>query len=295
MSLPVPQGLNEVDNTQILQAAVSDGAFWLPQGVWPISRALVFPTSGGLSVGGINSYRSVIYQKTSSQPCFVGVDTQRITLRGLGLTGPGVAVGTAPGISLSRNVNPNTYGLLFEDVAIQQFGGNGIDGPAANVIVSGFERVTFGHIGGIGINLTGVPGGPAGTSVLFKSLYANDCGLAGYVLAKMNYSELEACACDNSGAGYVFQDCQGIGVKACGTEMIAATGEDMLSDGTCFRVDGCDGVDFGGSCWTRGNSHYVLHVSGRSVNIRGGRIGENEPLPSALGHTLVDSGSQYPS
>ena len=174
---------------------------------------------------------------------------------------------------------------------MQQFGGDGIAAPQGNLIVSHFDRVTCTNVGGSGFNLTGVPGGSAGTSVKLTSCYAVGCGGAGYVLSKMCYSALSACACDSSGAGYVLSGCQGVALDACGTEGLTASGTGMCTDGTSFRVDGCDGIDLRG-CWTYANPRYVLHVSGGSANVRVGRIGENSPLRSALGHTLVDSGSQ---
>jgi hypothetical protein len=293
--LPVLTGLSSAaaaagNNAAIMQRELNTGGFTLPAGVWPCSKTLIPPIA--CAIEGAGSYRSVIQQVTPGQAGLTLVDGQRLTLSGVGFTGPGTTGPVAAGISMTRAVAANTPLLFFEDVVVQQFSGNGIDGPEANVIVSTFNRVVCESLGGFGFSLTGVPGGAAGTSVSFNSCYAVACGKAGYSLMKMCYSSLNACACDSSGAGYVFQDCQGVALTACGAESLAATGTDMYSDGTNFRVDGCDGVDFGNACWTYGNSHYVLHVSGGSVNVKADRIGENSPAAVALGYALVDSGSQ---
>ena len=288
--MPVPSGLSQTsDNYARLQAAMADGGFSLPAGVFPVSRALVAPVACTLE--GENSYRSVLKMTSSAQPAISMTDGARLTIKGVGLTGTGIT-GTAPGLQILRQANPSTFGLLLDDVVIQQFGGDGINAVEANLIVSSLRRVTCENLGGFGFNVTGVPGGAAGTSVAFTSCFATACAKSAYRLQKMNYSRFDACAADACGTGYVLEDCQGIGFTASGTEGIAATGTDMHSDGTSFRVDGCTGIDFGDACWTYGNSHLVLRVSGGSVNVRG-HITENSPLPAAAGAVMVDSGSQY--
>jgi hypothetical protein len=290
-SLATPSGLStSSDNSALLRAAVAAGGFVLPPGTFPISSPLVIPATG-CTIEGAGSYRSIL-KVTSINPGLVLADSSRLNISGIGITGNGQN-GNAPGISITRKSAPNTFGVRLTDVIIQQFGGNGIDGPSANLIVSKFTGVVCENVGGIGINLTGVPNGSAGTSVVLEGCYANACKQAGYYLEKMNYSVLSCCACDASGAGYILNQCQGISLEACGAEGVMATGASTINDGTNFRINDCDGVDLGSGCWTYGNSHYVLHVSGNSMNIRAGRIGENSPLPSALGHTLVDSGCNY--
>jgi hypothetical protein len=293
--LPILSGLSSNgDNLAVLQRGLNSGGFCLPPGVWPYHGTLNVPPMA-TAITGAGSYHSVLQQQAPGVPGLVMTDGERLMLSGVGITGPGAgsaAPGSAGGVLLRRVSKPNTALLFFEDVVIQQFPGNGIDGPSANVIVSKFTRVVCESLGSSGFSLSGVPNGPAGTSSSFDACYAVACAAAGFSLAKMCYSSLSACAVDSSGAGYVFEACQGISLAACGTEGIWATGTDLLRDGTSFRVEACDGVDFGNGCWTFGNNHYVLHVSGNSRNIRAGRIGENTPLPSALGHTLIDSGSQ---
>jgi hypothetical protein len=293
-------GLSTIgDNYTALQAAINKGGFSLSPGVYPCSKSLVLPANGAVLQGN-GSYSSVIKMTTPGVSALVGVDVARVTLSGIGLTGTGVpkpgAVVTPPianGISLSRKSAANTYGLSFDDVCIQQFTGSGIDAAEANIIVSRFTRVTCEVLSENGFYISGAEGGASGTSLSLEACYANACGEAGYYLENMTYVSLNACACDASATGYVLSECQGVSLTACGTEDIGGSGNAMYNDGTSFRVDGCNGVDFGSSCWTYQNGHYVLHVSGSSSNIRAGRIGENSPLPSALGHTLVDSGSQF--
>jgi hypothetical protein len=292
-TMPVLTGLSTTqDNSTILLAAAADGGFALPPGVFPYSKPIV-PSGNSCVITGAGSYQSVLQMTQPGQPGLEMIDGARLTLDGVGFTGPGGSGGTAPGLSITRKNNPNTFGLRFNDVVIQQFAGNGIDAPQANIIVSQFSKVTCESLGGFGFNITGVPGGAAGTSLQLSSCYAVACGLAGYYFQKMNYTALTGCGCDGCGAGYVFSACQGIALNACGTEGLTATGSGMINDGTSFRVDNCDGVDFGSGCWTYANSHLVLHVSGSSMNVRAERIGENTPLPVALGHTLIDSGSQF--
>jgi len=293
--MPVLTGLSSAaasagTNAAALQRGLNSGGFVLPAGVWPYSKTLIVPPAAVIE--GAGSYKSVLQQLTPGQAGLTLIDGQRLTLSGVGITGPGITGPQAAGISLTRAQAANTALLFFEDVIVQQFAGNGIDGPQANIIVSTFNRVVCENLGGTGFNLTGVPGGSAGTSTSLTGCYAVACKKAGYNLAKMCYSALTGCACDSSGAGYVLQQCEGVSLSGCGTESIVATGTDILSDGTSFRADACDGIDFGSGCWTYANGHYVLRVSGGSRNIRAGRIGENSPLPTALGHTLVDSGSQ---
>jgi hypothetical protein len=290
---PILTGLSTTaDNYTTLQAAVNKGGFSLPPGVYPCSRSLI-PLASGLVIEGGGSYSSVIKMLDPGVSAITGVDVSRITLSGIGFTGTGkTAASVAHGISLSRSEAANTFGLSFEDVCIQEFSGSGIDAPEANIIVSKFTRVVCETLGENGFYITGVENGASGTSLSMDACYANAVGEAGYYLEKMTYISLNACACDASAVGYVFSDCQGVSVNGCGTEGIVGVGDLMYNDGTSFRVDGCDGVDLGSGCWTYQNSHYVLHVSGSSMNVRCGRIGENSPLSTALGHTLVDSGSQ---
>jgi hypothetical protein len=295
--LPILQGLSSNgDNLVVLQRGLNSGGFCLPPGVWPYHGTLTAPPMA-TAVTGAGSYHSVLQQMQPGASGLTMTDGQRLMLSGVGITGPGSSQGStspspASGVQLRRVSQPNTALLFFEDVVIQQFPGDGIDASVANVIVSKFSRVVCESLGGSGFSLSGVPGGSAGTSCSFDACYAVACKQAGFSLAKMCYTSLAACAVDSSGAGYVFEACEGIGLTACGAESLIATGSGILTDGTAFRVDDCDGVDFGYGCWNYANSHYVLHVSGNSRNIRAGRIGENTPLPSALGHTLVDSGSQ---
>jgi hypothetical protein len=288
MATPSLQGLTtDGDNYVLLQSALNEGELVLPAGVFPYSRALVPPIAA--VVDGVNSYRSVLLQTTPGQSGMQMTDAQRLTLRGVGFTAS--ANSTAPGISITREVAPNTFGMQFTDVALQNFGDGGINGPSANLILSAFKRLAFTNIKGRGLSIAGVSGGSAGTSTEVSSCYAVGCTKAGYVLDKMNYSLLSANGCDSCGAGYVIVGCQGITLDANGCEGIAATGTDIFSDGTCFRIDSSNGVKGGGN-WTYANSHLVLHVSGESANIDLGIIGENSPLPTAIGYALVDSGSQ---
>jgi hypothetical protein len=244
------------------------------------------------TVEGVNSYRSVIQMTEPGVPAISMTDGARLTLAGVGLTGTGVT-DAASGVVLARSAAANTFGLIFDDVVIQQFGGDGIHGVEANVIVSSFKKVTCESLGGFGFNLTGVPGGAAGTSVDFASCYAVACAKSGFHLQKMNYSRLGACGVDSSGTGYVLEECEGIAFAGCGTEgVIAGAAGGMYADGTSFRVDDSSGVDFGYGCWTYGNSHLVLHVSGGSSGVRG-VIAENSPTAGALGAVAVDSGCSY--
>jgi hypothetical protein len=291
MVMPVPPGLSATsDNAALLQAAMADGGFALPAGTFPVSRALVPPA--GCTVEGSGSYCSVLKVTAAGQSAISMTDCSHFTARGVGLTGPGVTAGTAPGIAIARSRAPNTFGLLLDDVVIQHFGGDGISALKANVIVSAFRRVTCENVTGCGFSLTGVPSGAAGTSTSLTACFAVACGKSAYHLQKMNYSSFSACAADACGTGYILEECQGISFAACGAEGIAATGATMYTDGTSFRADRCDGVDFGTACWTYGNTGLVLRVSGASRNIRG-RIAENTPAVSAVGAVLVDSGSEY--
>jgi hypothetical protein len=291
MVMPVPAGLSTTsDNAALLQTAMADGGFALPAGTYPVSRALVPPV--GCTIEGSGSYCSVLKVTATGQPAISMTDCSHFTARGIGLTGPGMAKGTAPGIAIARSRAPNTFGLLLDDVVIQQFGGNGISAIRANVIVSAFRRVTCENVTGSGFDLTGIPGAAAGTSTSLTACYAVACAKSAYHLQKMNYCSFSACAADACGTGYVLEECQGISFAACGAEGIAATGTTPYTDGTSFRADRCDGVDFGTACWTYGNAGLVLRVSGASRNIRG-RIAENAPAASAAGAVLVDSGSEY--
>jgi len=291
MAMPIIPGLSATsDNAALLQAALADGGFALPAGTFPVSRALVPET--GCAIEGAGAYRSVLRVTAPGQPAISMTDCSHVTMRGVGLTGPGMAAGTAPGVLIARGRAPNTFGLLLDDVVIQHFGGDGISAVGANVVVSAFRRVTCENVGGSGFNLTGVPGGAAGTSTSLTACFAAACGTAGYHLRKMNYCSFSACAADACGTGYVLEECQGISFAACGAEGIVATGATMDTDGACFRADHCDGVDFGTACWTYRNARVVLRVSGGSRNVRG-RIGENAPADSAMGAVLVDSGSEY--
>jgi hypothetical protein len=269
---------------------MAEGGFALPAGTFPVSRALVPPA--GCTIEGTGSYSSVLRVTVPGQPAISMTDCSHVTIRGVGLTGPGAAAGTAPGLLIGRSRAPNTFGLLLDDVVIQHFGGDGISAVRANVIVSVFRRVTCENLSGCGFDLTGVPGGPAGTSTSLTACYAVACGKSAYHLQKMNYCAFSACAADACGTGYVLEECQGISLAACGTEGIVATGATMYTDGTSFRADRCEGVDFGTACWTYGNAGLVLRISGTSRNIRG-RIAENAPAESAVGAVLVDSGSEY--
>jgi hypothetical protein len=170
-AVPVLAGLStSSDNTNLMQAAISDGGFSLPAGVFPIRRALVPPLA--TTICGVGSYRSVIVQTTPGQPVIAGVDTvSRLVLSGVGITGPGKGNGNAPGIRLTREYSPNIFGLDFDDVVVQQCGGDGIEG--SNVIVSTFNRVIAEMCGGKGFNLYGVEGGTAGTSVVANGCYGN--------------------------------------------------------------------------------------------------------------------------
>jgi len=291
VAMPMLAGLSAAsDNTALLQAAMTDGGFALPAGTFPVSRSLVPPA--GCTIEGTGAYTSVLKVTAPGQPAIAMTDCSHVTMRGVGLTGPGRAEGTAPGLLIVRSQAPNTYGLLLDDVVIQHFGGDGISAVRANLIVSAFRRVTCENVNGCGFDLTGVPSGAAGTSTSLTTCFAAACGKSAYHLQKMNYCAFSACAADACGTGYVLEDCQGVSLTACGTEGIVATGTTMYTDGTSFRADRCDGVDFGTACWTYGNAGLVLRVSGTSRNIRG-RIAENAPADSAVGAVLVDSGSEY--
>jgi hypothetical protein len=291
MTVPIPAGLSAAsDNAALLQAAMDDGGFGLPAGTFPVSRALVPPA--GCTIEGAGAYRSVLRVTAPGQPAIAMTDCSHFTMRGLGLTGPGLAPGSAPGLLIARSQAQNTFGLLLDDVVIQHFGGDGISAAGANVIVSAFRRVTCENVTGSGFLLTGVAGAAAGTSTSLTACFAVACGESAYRLQKMNYCAFSACAADACGTGYVLEECQGISLAACGTEGIAATGATMYTDGTSFRADRCDGVDFGTACWTYRNTGLVLRVSGASRNIRG-RIAENAPAASAVAAVLVDSGSEY--
>ena len=137
--LSTPAGLvgdGNTDNTSILQQAINQGPVALPVGIFR-TGPLSLPQA--TTITGPGSYKAVLSMATPGVSALTGTDTSRITLRGIGLTGPGQNSGSGDGIHFSRSANPNTFGLVLDDVIVQEFGGNGI--WLSNPIVSTCNRV----------------------------------------------------------------------------------------------------------------------------------------------------------
>jgi hypothetical protein len=275
-----------VDAYPVLQKAVNAGPVHLNAGVYACSKPVVLPMAAAIT--GDGSYRSIIQQSSPLNPGLAGTDTARVTLQGIGVTGPGKGPGSAHGIQLERSASPNTFGLNFDDVIVQAFGGHGIS--LSNPIVSHLDKVIAENCGQCGFYLAGAAGGAAGTSTVLTACYGNSCGQAGYWLATMTYSVLSGCAADGNGAGYVIEQCEGITLTSCGAEGTVVNGKTLASDGTSFRVDASSGIalDY---CWCYANPAVTTHVSGGSTRVRV-KVKDNSPAATATAALVVDAGSE---
>ena len=269
-----------------IQDALGMDAVYLNAGIYLCTKPPVLPALAP-SITGEGSYRSVI-QVRAPGPGIMGTDVARLTLRGVGITGAGKAAGSAAGIELARSASPNTFGLNFDDVVVQQFGGNGV--ALSNPIVSRLTGVIAENCGQCGFYLSGVIGGASGTSTVLSACYGNACGLAGYYIDTMTYIQLAGCAADGNAAGYVIERSQGVVLSACGAEGTVAGGVGLMADGTSFRVDASSAVSLD-DCWCYGNPAVTTHISGGSTRIRV-RVKDNSPAASAVAALVVDTGSE---
>jgi hypothetical protein len=250
--------------TEALNALPQEGGILvIPGGTYTITKPL--PLRSRMKMVGDGAYGTVIHQTTPNQPAMVGTDVERIHIEGIGFTGPGKNVGTATGIQMLRQSNPNTALISMQDVVIQQWGGAGLD--ISNPIVSVFTKVVSENNGGDGFYLHGVPNGAAGTSTSLTGCFTVNNGGAGYHLAKMVYTAFTACAADANAVGYLLESCQGVNLRACGAEgTLAQSGK---YDGSSFSLHGSTNIGMD-ECWVYGSSATPVTVAnGSSARIRG--------------------------
>lgn len=271
-------GDDTADDTTAIQAAIAaagpGGTVYLPAGTYRLTSALTL--ASGVSIIGASPSVSVLHQTSTDENCLLGEDVGTVAISGVQLQGPGSGAGT--GIKLTRDAEPNTRYLSIRDVYIRQFGQDGID--VSNCIVSEFARVVAENCGRYGIYLHG--DGAAGTSVSLVSCYGNTNTSTGIYLLNMAYSSLAACASEGQPTNYLLEDCQGVSVSGCGSEV-------MASGGTGFKIDG----GFANSlmaCWDLTNRGKAYWLTGGTYAINLVGIVENSPGAGATASLQVDAG-----
>ncbi|ROO82574.1 pectate lyase-like protein [Actinocorallia herbida] len=268
------------DDTLAIQAAIdalpsAGGVVWVPPGTYKITAALELRPYLALIGTGVNS--SIIKQATGSADCLAGVDVHHLTIKDLQLQGPGS--GSGDGLVLTRSVEGNVRYVRLDSVYVRLFGGDGV--AISNCIVSSFDQVVAENCGR-GWWLHGVVAGAAGTSVSLNSCYANTNTGAGFHILNMAYLALNACASEGHPKNFLFEDCQGIAVNACGSEV-------MTSGGIGFEIDGGFGITLT-SCWDLTNRGVAYQVGGGATNINLIGIVENTPGVGATASLKVLAG-----
>jgi hypothetical protein len=209
-------GNDSTDDTAALASAMSgvpaSGILHLQPGkTSKISSALAWTCS-------IDGHGATIHQTNANADALVATDTNNLTLRNITIKGPvsGSPSGTGRGVACVRSSNPNVSRLVFENVLITSFGGNGLE--LSNPIVSSLTVVDVQFCGGHGFSIHGVNGGSAGTSVSLTACFAVSNIKAGYYVDTMTYCSFDGCAADQNGIGYELVQCNGISFDGCGAE-----------------------------------------------------------------------------
>lgn len=247
------------------------GAISLGPGIYRISKPITVRSA--IKLIGDGAYNTVIQQAAPGQSGISGVDIHDFDLVDIGITGAGPATTAAPGISLTRQAAANTAYIGLRGVAVQSFSGDGI--AISNPIVSRLDMVRALTNGGHGINLHGVPGGAAGTSCHLSACYAVANAGSGYVLNKMAYSKLDACASDKNAVGYTLRASDGIVMAACGAEAILPAGNGYSGNGVL--IDASSGVDVEGFFSYEASGPVISLVNGSS-GVRIGVVTNIAPL-----------------
>lgn len=247
------------------------GAIGLGAGIYRVSKPVAVRSA--VKLVGDGAYSTVIQQITPGQPGIIGIDVHDLDLMDIGVTGAGPSATAAAGISLTRQSAANTAYVRLANVAVQNFSGDGI--AISNPIVSQLSGVRALTNGGHGINLHGVPGGAAGTSCHLSACYAVGNAGSGYVLNKMAYSKLDACASDKNAVGYTLQSSSGIVMAACGAEGILPAAKGYSGNGVL--INGSSGVVVAGFFCYEASEPVISLVNG-STGVRIGVVTSIAPL-----------------
>lgn len=288
------------DSTAAIQAAFNaansagGGVVRIPAGTYKLTSALTIYSgitligdgAAGCAQGPVSTFAgvTVLNQTGTSANGISSVDLQDVTVQGLTLKGPGS--GSGVGFYSVLSGNGSQEHLAFQDVTIENFGGNGLE--LQNPIVSRFDRVTVTGCTGKGFYIRGTSAGAAGTSCNFNACYAVSCGTAGWHIYNMTYCALNACASDTNGNGYLIDTCDGgITLNGCGSEATLAKNG---FDGTSFKITGSNGVSLLG-CFTYAQDAVMIWVTGSSNNVLIGGVVENTPGGAATASIKSDSGT----
>jgi hypothetical protein len=266
------------DSTDAIQDALTavasaGGTVYVPAGMYKISSALT--VSSGVTVQGAGEHAAVITQTSTTADGISGTDVSHVTIRDLGLSGPGS--GSGSGIAITASSDPNIAYIDIENVIAASFGNIGVhlDTP----IVTHLRKVLAMSNGGDGFQLSNVKSTP--TSVTLESCYADGNAGIGFELDGAAYCALDGCASDGNAIGYGLYSCQGVTLSGCGTETFTTAG---------WVFDGCTGCTLNGGR-TYNGAGIVAHVTDGTVQQTITGLVETSPAAGATASIETDSGT----
>ncbi|MFE9906404.1 glycosyl hydrolase family 28-related protein [Streptomyces achromogenes] len=239
------QGDGVTDDSAAIQAAVTaaaavgGGTLYVPAGRF-IANAVTW--ASGVNAIGAGPRVSILQSTDPNKDCIVGTDIGSVTLERLQLSGPGRGFGSA--VRFTRFSGPSTPSVTLRDMLIQSWGGDGIYcHQLANTVL---HRVRVRTCGGVGAHLQAPQDTIlGGASVSLTAVSVEGCVTGGIWLENMAYSNLNACAVQQSPVGYRLDTCTGISLTSCGAEQ-CTTGMEVYGGkgitATGFTTKASDGT-----------------------------------------------------
>jgi hypothetical protein len=269
------KGDNSTDDTSSIQSAITaaagGGTLYFPAGTYKHTGLTL---SSKLTIIGAGIQATTLKLTNDTAHALHGSNVDFITIRDIAVFGSsdGLSLGSFDGIRLDVSDSTPTQNVKIENVYVNGFSRHGvsIDDPITSLLTN----VRAQTCGGYGFNIN------VGTSLTFQSCYANSCFTGGYNLQNVSYSQLQACACDNSGIGYQLNTCKQVVLTGCGDE--APTGTQYLLTGGAGNTLT--------SCYASGNAGVAFQLMGgesRAVLIN---CRETAPSGSATASISVASG-----
>lgn len=275
-------GNGTTDDTTSLQAAINaanaagGGVVFMPTGNYKITSALTIYT--GITLRGAGRESSFISQSSTTAKGIIGTDISSVVLEGFLLQGPNS--GSGIGIDLGWSSYGNLYSMVFRDLWVRRWGGDGI--KLQTPIVSHFDHIVSDSNGGHGFNLW-----QAGTSCTFTSCWARNNAQAGYRFFESVYMALTGCAADNNGIAYLVDSAQSIGFFSCGSEGSLLNGGSY--NGFGWKITNSSVISLY-ACWITDNRNLGVWITGGSQAISL-NIADNSPNGTAVHFVQTDSGT----
>lgn len=230
-----------------------------------------------------------IFTTSTSGSIITSINTRRVTVERLAVSGPGRAGNTLNAVKFGYTTdstapisNSVPFYINCDDVWVSNVGGDGFRNQT--VCVSSFRNCIASDIGGTGFNH---PEGSAG--VTYQSCWSRAC-LVGWHFQGSAYVSLNGCAADYCSTSYWASDCQTIGWYGCGSEFPYDAGSGN-NRGYSWVLDQNTNSCTLSSCEVIGSPYRAIWVTGGASMNTFSSIAENGPLGTAQYCLVADAGT----